>query len=192
MLLNGCNLQKEDNFLGGLFKKDTCKEGEVCDEVVNDEDCIEDYDEYMSMIEKGLTAKRVNTSSLNIRTCNSSDCGILGSVKKNVLVYVYEQKGDWLRISNPYDAKCDVENKSPLVKIGKVGSNVCSSKNGIENGMVAKWIHGDYTKDVNIELHKDAKDDSQDEDLDDDHDDDHNDAHNDDSPINNTQDLPMN
>lgn len=171
LFLSSCNVKKEDQFLDSLFQKngEICdpSSGEICEEVEIDE-CLEYDDEYEAMMEKGLKAKSVTANSLNVRSCNSSDCGILGSEKKSKIVYIYEEKDGWLRISNPYSAKCNSENKTPLVKIG---NNLCKIENGIENGMIAKWVHGAYVKDIELktDTHKDKHEDKHEDHHDDDH-----------------------
>jgi hypothetical protein len=78
----------------------------------------------------------VTADFLNRRTCPSTHCGIVGQLFYREGVTVYEERGDWVRISKPDNASCR-ERTSDYVD---AGGTTCSDSNGIEGSKSAEWV----------------------------------------------------
>jgi hypothetical protein len=78
----------------------------------------------------------VTADLLNRRICPSTHCGIVGQLFYREGVTVYEQRGDWVKISTPYDASCR-EGESDD---GDAGGTTCSDSNGMEDSKSAEWV----------------------------------------------------
>jgi hypothetical protein len=78
----------------------------------------------------------VTADFLNRRTCPSTHCGIVGQLFYREGVTVYEEKGGWARITQPYDASCR-EGNSDYVD---AGGTTCSGSNGVEDSKSSEWV----------------------------------------------------
>lgn len=78
----------------------------------------------------------VTTQRLDRRTCPSERCGIVGQLFFREAVNVLERRGEWARITRPYDAACE-GGRSPYVDRGNAA---CAAENGITDGKFAEWV----------------------------------------------------
>lgn len=78
----------------------------------------------------------VVTDRADRRTCPSDDCGEVGRLFSRESARVLETQGDWVRITEPYDASC-VGGRSEFVETGNAN---CAPENGIENGQFVEWV----------------------------------------------------
>ena len=77
---------------------------------------------------------------LNRRTCPSTDCGVVGRLFHREKVTVLERVGEWVRITQPYNASCQ-GGRSQFVD---EGNSACVSENGIRDGKFAEWVSANY------------------------------------------------
>lgn len=70
------------------------------------------------------------------RTCPSTSCGEVGRLFHGERVTVLEERDEWVRITEPYDASC-VEGRSEYIETGEAA---CTEANGITDGRFAEWI----------------------------------------------------
>lgn len=77
----------------------------------------------------------VTSSRLNRRTCPSLSCGNVGQYYFRESARVYEQKGDWVRVSPYYNALCTGGNNEYVDSDTKS----CTANNGVKNGKFAEW-----------------------------------------------------
>lgn len=78
----------------------------------------------------------VTALQLNKRTCPSSSCGVLGTLRFRDEVTVLAEMNGWSRISQYYGAGC-VDDVSKYVKSGNAK---CVPTNGIAGGELAEWV----------------------------------------------------
>ena len=84
----------------------------------------------------------VTAMQLNIRTCPSSSCGVLGTLRLRDEVTVLAEMDGWARISKYYGAGC-VNGVSQHV----VGGNAdCVPTNGIAGGKLAEWVSAQFLR----------------------------------------------
>lgn len=82
------------------------------------------------------TRRWVAPERLNLRSCPSSDCGVVGRLNRGAVVKLHETRGEWARISAYYDAQC-VEGASLAVISGDWR---CVGANGVFSGRLADWV----------------------------------------------------
>ncbi len=78
----------------------------------------------------------VTTPRLERRTCPSERCGVVGQLFFREAANVLERRGDWARITQPYDAACE-SGRSAHVDAGNAS---CTAENGITDGRFAEWV----------------------------------------------------
>lgn len=78
----------------------------------------------------------VTTPRLERRTCPSERCGMVGQLFFREAANVLERRGQWARITQPYDAGCE-GGRSTYVDTGNAA---CSAENGITDGRFAEWV----------------------------------------------------
>ena len=78
----------------------------------------------------------VTTSRLERRTCPSERCGVVGQLFFREAANVLERRGEWARITQPYDAACE-GGRSTYVDTGNAA---CIAENGITHGRFAEWV----------------------------------------------------
>lgn len=78
----------------------------------------------------------VITQETSVRTCNSSDCGVIKKAQYGQRLIAQETNEEWVRISSPMDAKC-VNGESTVVI---EGNKACNETNGIKNGQFSMWV----------------------------------------------------
>jgi len=78
----------------------------------------------------------VTTKRLERRTCPSEQCGVVGQFFFREAVNVLERKGQWARVTKPYDAGCEGGRSSYVDK----GNADCTADNGITDGKFAEWV----------------------------------------------------
>lgn len=82
----------------------------------------------------------VTAERLNRRSCPSTDCGSLGQFVLGEAVTGRERRDGWVRVSDPYDARCR-DGVSARVDSGPAA---CSAANGIAAGQVAEWVSAEF------------------------------------------------
>jgi hypothetical protein len=82
----------------------------------------------------------VTAEQLNRRTCPDTGCGRLGRISAGETVTAHEAVGPWVRITEYGPAQCE-NGQSALVTEGDAA---CTLRNGITDGRVAAWVHGDF------------------------------------------------
>ena len=82
----------------------------------------------------------VTFDRLNRHTCPSTDCGIVGQFVFREGADVFEDKDDWARVSQYYDASC-ASGRSEYVDSG---DSRCDPENGIVDGKFAEWVEADF------------------------------------------------
>lgn len=82
-----------------------------------------------------VTAERIDR-----HTCPSISCGVVGTLDFREAASVEERKGEWVRITRPYDASC-TGNRSEYVDKGKAS---CTPDNGIVDGKFAEWAEAKH------------------------------------------------
>lgn len=78
----------------------------------------------------------VTTPRLERRTCPSERCGVVGQLFFREAANVVERRGQWARITQPYDAGCE-GGRSIYVDTGNAA---CAEENGITDGRFAEWV----------------------------------------------------
>lgn len=78
----------------------------------------------------------VTTPRLARRTCPSERCGVVGQLMFREAANVLERRGQWARITQPYDAACE-GGRSTYVDTGNAA---CAAENGITDGRFAEWV----------------------------------------------------
>lgn len=78
----------------------------------------------------------VTSQYLERHTCASDSCGVVGRLMFREGATVLETKGEWARITEPYDASC-LNGSSEFVDDGNAE---CKETNGIVSGQFAEWV----------------------------------------------------
>ena len=87
-----------------------------------------------------LERRYVTADRLMRRSCPSSDCGSIGGLLYREGVNVLEERNGWVRYTELMPALCE-DGISQLIE---TGSARCTKDNGIVDGRVAFWVHGDH------------------------------------------------
>lgn len=85
----------------------------------------------------------VTSDNLDLRTCPSESCGVVGHLPLQGAVNVVEEKDGWARVTPYHDAWC-FDGRSELVVSG---NDECLDTNGIRGGRVAEWVRKDSLSD---------------------------------------------
>lgn len=80
-------------------------------------------------------------------TAPSIDSGVVGNLYPGQLVNIFEEKGEWVRISPYYDASCE-NGRSEYIDYG---NKECSEQNGIIDGKLAEWVELHTLSDIRPE-----------------------------------------
>ena len=73
----------------------------------------------------------INRDDVEMHSCPSADCGVVGRLSFRDPVDVYGSNGSWVRISRARKALC-VNGRSRFIS---KGSDLCDAANGIEDGI---------------------------------------------------------
>lgn len=84
----------------------------------------------------GARSLWVTTPRLDRRTCPSERCGVVGQLSFREAANVLERRGQWARITQPYDAGC-AGGRSAYVDTGNA---TCAAENGITDGRFSEWV----------------------------------------------------
>jgi hypothetical protein len=86
----------------------------------------------------------VTSERLRRRTCPSESCGVVGRLFFREGVTVHEERDDWARITQSYDASC-AGGRSAYVDTGNAA---CDEANGIADGQFAEWVSMEYLSEI--------------------------------------------
>jgi len=78
----------------------------------------------------------VTSQYLDRHTCPSKNCGVVGRLMFRESANVLETQGEWVRITDNYDASC-VGAVSEFVDSGNAQ---CVPQNGVTDGQFAEWV----------------------------------------------------
>lgn len=93
-----------------------------------------------SVLSEKPERRYVTTDRLMRRTCPSSDCGSIGALLYREGVDVLEERNGWVRYTKPRPTLCE----DGIIYLIETGNARCTKENGIVDGRVAFWVHGDY------------------------------------------------
>ncbi len=82
----------------------------------------------------------VTSERLNRRTCPDTRCGIVGRFFFREGVDIHERIGNWARVTKYYSAACENGRNAYVDE----GDDICSSANGVEDGLFAEWVSADF------------------------------------------------